>query len=71
MLAAGSESDFMGGAEDYYLSDGGLKGWIGIGSSDAVVLEGCSHFAPLEKCHQVAEVIASTILERERKSSRL
>ena len=69
VLAAGSESDFMGGAEDYYLSDGGLKGWIG--GCSAVLLEGCSHFAPLEKCHQVAEMIASTILERERKSSRL
>ena len=69
MLAAGSESDFMGGAEDYYLSDGGLKD--SIGGCDTELLEGCSHFAPLEDCHQVAKIIASAMLEPERKSSRL
>ena len=50
----------MGGAASYYLGKGGIHELLG--GCDTVLLDG-SHFAPLEQCHDVAKLIASSLFD--------
>ena len=56
LLAAGADSVFMGGAGGYYTGIGKLLG------CDTVLLEGCTHFAPMERCELVAKMIAEVVM---------
>jgi pimeloyl-ACP methyl ester carboxylesterase len=62
-LAAGADSDFMGGAASYYLGKGGFH--ESLGGCETVLLDECSHFAPLERCRAVAEIIVGAIAQTE------
>ena len=61
-LVVGADSTFMGGAEAYYFQSGELSSLLCCRDDDKILLDGCSHFAPMERPADVAQIITRVLL---------